>query len=184
MSSIIRLHRLLSLAAVSLSVAVLLSPPAYASQCELPRVDGGRKFVVEAWALPDVRFDVGEPLRLQMRVSSPSFLSLFHVSTSCKVTRLIHNLSMRPAEIVDFPLLESGLQIVVKPPAGPEAFYLVATRTPLEFLSGADVLRESGGVATLDLSPAQYYRRLNDALGRIDPDDWSVSTLSTSVVAH
>ena len=106
------------------------------------------------------------------------------MSTSCKVTRLIHNLAMRPTEIVDFPLSESGLQIVVKPPAGNEAFYLVTTRDPFEFLSGADILGDSGGIASLDLSPAQYYRRLNDALGRVNPDDWSVTTLHTAVVAH
>ena len=184
MSSAIHPRSPLLLVVASLSVAVLLAKPAYASQCELPTIYEGRKFVVEAWAVPDGRFNVGEPLRLQMRVSSPSFLSLFHVSTSCKVTRFIHNLAMRPAEIIDFPLSESGVQIVVKPPAGDEAFYLVATRSPLEFLSGADLLKEAGGIATLDLSPAQYNRRLNDALGRINPDDWSVATLQTSVVAH
>ena len=91
---------------------------------------------------------------------------------------------MSPTEIVDFPLSESGLQIVVKPPAGNEAFYLVTTRDPFEFLSGADILGDSGGIASLDLSPAQYYRRLNDALGRVNPDDWSVTTLHTAVVAH
>ena len=90
-------------ALVSLSAAALLAPTTHAAQCELPRIDEGRKFVVEAWAVPDARFNVGEPLRLQMRVSTPSFLSLFHVSTSCKVTRLLHNVTMRPAEIVDSP---------------------------------------------------------------------------------
>ena len=172
------------LALVAFSVAAVLASPAYAAQCELPSIAEGRKFVVEAWAVPDARFNVGEPLRLQMRVSTPSFLSLFHVSTSCKVTRLVHNRAMRPAEIVDFPLPENKLQIVVKPPSGSEAFYLVSTRDPFEFLSAADILREAGGIASLDLSPAQYYRRLIDALGRINPDDWSVTTLPTSVVAH
>ena len=185
MPSIFELRR--NLAILSLLVfsgAALLNSPAKASQCELPHMAESRKFVVEAWAVPDARFNVGEPLRLQMRVSTPSFLSLFHVSTSCKVTRLMHNRAMRPAEIVDFPLAESGLQIVVKPPAGSEAFYLVSTRDAFEFLSSADTSREAGGIASLNLSPAQYYRRLNDALGRINPDDWSVTTLSTSVVAH
>ena len=178
-------RRIVSLCAlVSLTAAALLAPTTHAAQCELPRIDEGRKFVVEAWAVPDARFNVGEPLRLQMRVSTPSFLSLFHVSTSCKVTRLLHNVTMRPAEIVDFPLPESGLQIVVKPPSGPEAFYLVTSRAPFDFLSGADILREAGGIAGLDLSPAQYYRRLKDALGRVNPDDWSVTTLPTSVVTH
>jgi hypothetical protein len=167
-----------------MSAAVLLAKPASALQCELPVIQKSPKFMAEAWAVPDARFNVGEPLRIQMRVSSPSFLSLFHVSTSCKVTRLIHNLSMRPTEIVDFPSPKSEMQIVVKPPAGDEAFYLVTTRDPFEFLSGADILGDSGGIASLDLSPAQYYRRLNDALGRVNPDDWSVTTLQTSVEAH
>lgn len=171
-------------ALVALTVAALIVSSARASECELPTLDEGRKFVVEAWAIPDGRFDVGEPLRLQMRVSAPSFLSLFHVSTSCKVTRLIHNLSMRPAEIVDFPSPESGLEIVVKPPPGVEVFHLVSTRDPFEFLSRADILRESGGIASLDLNPGQYFRRLNDAIGRVNPDDWSVTTLLTAVVAH
>lgn len=183
--SIVKRFSSLSLVVVAaLTVAVLLAKPASALECELQRFDGGRKFVVEAWAVPDAEFDVGEPLRLQMRVSSPSFLNLFHVSTSCKVTRLIHNLAIRPAVIIDFPLSESGIEIVVKPPAGDEAFHLVSTRTPFEFLSGADILRQTGDIAALDLNPAQYYRRLNDALGRVNPDDWSVTTLHTSVVTH
>ena len=141
------------------------------------QINESRKFVVEAWGVPDARFNVGEPLRLQMRVSSPSFLSLFHISTSCKVTRLVHNFSMRPTEIVDFPLAGRGLQIVVKPPAGNEAFHVVTTRAPFEFLSGADILSASGEIARLDLNPEQYFRRLNDSLGRVNPDDWSITTL-------
>ena len=174
----------LSALSIAISVGATFAWPANASQCELPSMTEGRKFVVEAWAVPDKSFNVGEPLRLQMRVSTPSFLTLFHVSTSCKVTRLIHNRAMRPAEIVDFPFPDGEIQIIVKPPAGSEAFYLVSTRDPFEFLSGADILRDTGGVASLDLSPEQYYRRLDDALGRINPDDWSVTTLKTSVVAH
>ena len=170
--------------AVSLSAAVLTGSGASALQCELPQINEGRTFVVEAWGVPDTRFNVGEPLRLQMRVSSPSFLSLYHIGTSCKVTRLVHNFSMQPTEIVDFPLSGSGIQVVVKPPAGNEAIHVITTRTPLEFLSGADILSGSGDIASLDLNPEQYFRRLNDALGRINPYDWSVTTLLITVVAH
>ena len=123
----------------SVSAAALVVPSAHAAPCVLADINGGRKFVVEAWAVPDARFDVGEPIRIQMRVSTPSFLSLFHVSTSCKVTRLLRNFEMSATEIVDFPSPESGLRIVVKPPAGPEAFYLVSTRNQFDFLSGADI---------------------------------------------
>ena len=141
-----RHRRILSFAMLaSVSAAALIGPPAHATPCVLADVNEGRKFVVEAWAVPDARFDVGEPFRIQMRVSTPSFLSLFHVSTSCKVTRLLRNFRMSPAEIVDFPSPESGLQVVVKPPAGPEAFYLVSTRNQFDFLSGADILSEAAG---------------------------------------
>ena len=51
---------------------------------------------------------------------------------------------MQPTEIVNFPLDGSGLAITVKPPAGTEGFYFVATRNKLEFLSGADIPRRSG----------------------------------------
>lgn len=180
----ILIRRCLLVALAGFSAAMLLAKPSTAADCELPSLYEGRTFVAEAWAVPDPAFNVGEPLRIQMRVASPSFLSLFHVSTSCKVTRLINNRTMRPAEIVDFPSSKSGIQVLVKPPAGDEAFYFVTTRDPFEFLSGADILRESGGIASLDLSPVQYYRRLNDALGRVNPDDWSVTTLLTSVVSH
>ena len=184
MLSIMRTRNLVLVAAAASTAFMLLSKPASAVQCDLAEVHEGRKFVAEAWAVPDPKFNVGEPLRIQMRVASSSFLSLFHVSTSCKVTRLIHNLTMRPAEIVDFPSSQSGIQVLVKPPAGREAFYFVTTRDRFEFLSGADILRDSGGIASLDLNPVQYYRRLNDALGRVNPDDWSVTTLLTTVVSH
>ena len=154
------------------------------TRCELPSFEGGRKYVVEAWARPDSAFDVGEPLRLQMRSSSPSYMSVFYVSTSCKVTRLLNNHPVQAAEIVDFPISASGLQMTVKPPTGDEAFHFVATRDRLDFLSPADILGEAAGIANLDLSPAQFHERLADARSRINPDDWSATTLRTSVVAH
>ena len=91
---------------------------------------------------------------------------------------------MAAAEIVDFPLPESGLQMTVKPPAGDEAFYFIATRAPMDILSGSDILSETVGIASLDLSPGQFYQRLSDARGRIDPDYWSTRTLLTSVIGR
>ena len=158
--------------------------PVEQSGCELPELPGRSKYVVEAWPVPDSEFNVGEPLRIQMRVSTPAYMNIFHVSTSCKVTRLLHNHAIADAEIVDFPLPESGLQMTVKPPAGQEAFYFVATRSPMEFLSGSDILNETLGIASLDLSPAQFFQRLNVARGRTNPDDWSAKTLLTSVIDH
>ena len=176
-----RSHLLLAIA--SLFVAVLLAKPVSASRCDLLTMNEDRKIVVEAWAVPDARFNAGEQLRLQMGVSSPSFLSLFHVSASCEVTRPINNRSICSA-IADIPDSGSTIQIVARPPAGYEAFYPVTTRDAFEFLSGADIVAEAGGMATLDLRPAPYYRRLNVARGRINPVDWSVAPLPTSVVAH
>ena len=174
---------LLLLAIAPLSVAVLFTKPSSASQCDFLTMNESHKSVVEAWSVPSVRFNVGERLRLQMGFSSPSFLSIFHVSTSCKVTRLIYYNSIRSA-IVDIPDSGSSIQIVVRPPAGDEGFYPVTTGDTFEFLSGADILAQAGGMATLDLKPAPYYRRLNVARGRNNPIDWSVAPLPTSVVAH
>ena len=156
-------------------------------RCELRSFDGGRSFVVEAWGLPDSNFDVGEPLRLQMRASAAAHMSVYYVSSSCKVTRLLNNRPVKATEIVEFPTPESGLVMTVKPPAGEEAFYFVATREPLDFLSGGtggDILGQGAGVASLDLSPEQFYRRLEDTRGRINPDNWSAKTLRTRVVGH
>ena len=156
-------------------------------RCELRNFDGGRSFNVEAWGLPDSNFDVGEPLRLQMRASAASYVSVYYVSSSCKVTRLLNNRPVKATEIVDFPTAESGLVMTVKPPAGDEAFYFVATREPLDFLSGGtggDILGQGAGVASLDMSPDQFYRRLDDTRGRVNPDDWSARTLRTRVIGH
>ncbi len=156
-------------------------------RCRLRNFDGGRSFTVEAWGLPDADFDVGEPLRLQVRVSAAAHVSVYYVSSSCKVTRLMHNRPVRATEIVDFPTPESGLTMAVKPPAGEEAFYFLATREPVDFLSGGgggDILRRSSGIASLDMNPEQFYRRLEDARGRINPADWSTKTLRTRVIAQ
>lgn len=156
-------------------------------RCELRSFDGGRSFVVEAWGLPDANFDVGEPLRLQMRASAAAYMSVYYVSSSCKVTRLLNNRQVAATEIVDFPTPESGLVMTVKPPAGEEAFYFVASREPLDFLSGGtggDILGQGAGVSSLDLSPDQFYRRLEDTRGRINPGDWSARTLRTRVIGH
>ena len=155
--------------------------------CELRNFDGGRAFRVEAWGLPDANFDVGEPLRLQMRVSAAAHMSVYYVSSSCKVTRLLNNRPVKATEILDFPTRESGHVMTVKPPAGREAFYFIATREPIDFLSGGtggDILGQAAGVASLDLSPAQFYRRLEDARGRTNPDNWSARTLRTRVIGH
>ena len=151
------------------------------SDCELVRYDGGATFLVETWAVPDQEFDVGEPLRLQLRVSSPAYVNIFHVGTSCKVTRLLHNHSINATEIVDFPLPGSGIEIIVKPPEGLEGFYVVATRKELAFLAADDIRQGGSGIASLDLDPGQFYQRLEDMLGRVNPADWSVTTLLTSV---
>ena len=157
--------------------------PVEVERCERPVLQGGRAFVAEAWAVPDGQFDVGEPLRLQMRASAPAYLNVFHVGTSCKVTRLLRDLHVRETEIVDFPLAGSGVEITVKPPAGDEAFYLLATRVPSNFLAGEDLLG-GGDIASVDLDPEQFYRRLEQAVARIDPNDVSMATLRTTVVAR
>ena len=156
-------------------------------KCQLRNFDGGHAFRVEAWGLPDSNFDVGEPLRLQMRVSAAAHMSVYYVSSSCKVARLLNNHPVQATEIVDFPTRESGLVMTVKPPAGREAFYFIATREPIDFLSGGtggDILGQAAGVASLDLSPAQFYRRLEDTRGRINPDNWSARTLRARVIGH
>ncbi len=149
--------------------------------CELRNYKEGTKFVAEAWAVPDERFNVGEPLRLQMRVSSPTYMNVFHVSTSCKVTRLVSNRPMVSGEIVDFPA--QNLQVTVKPPPGEEAFYFVATRAELRVFAPADVL-QGEDVARLDLTPEEFFVRLDQARGRINPDDLSITSLRTAVVRH
>ena len=163
-------------------------PPAPPEEpCYLRDFSGGRSFAVEAWGLPDANFDVGEPLRLQMRVSAAAYVSVYYVSSSCKVTRLLSNHAVEATQIVDFPTPESGLAMTVKPPTGNEAFYFVATREPVDFLAGGtggDILGEGAGVSSLDLSPEQFYRRLEDARGRINPDNWSARTLRTRVMGH
>ena len=169
---------------VEVTDEVPVEPTVEQAGCLLPEINKGAKYVVEAWAIPNANFDVGEPLRLQMRVSTSAYINIFYVSTSCKVTRLLHNHAIAEAEIVDFPLPESNLQMTVKPPAGEEAFYFIASRSPLDFLSASDILSETLGIANLDLDSAQFYQRMDDTLGRINPDDWSARTLLTSVISH
>ncbi len=166
---------------VPVEVPVRVEVPVPMPDCELRGFGGGNKFVVEAWTVPDASYNVGEPLSLQMRVSAPAWTSVFHVGSSCKVTRLMHNRRMTETEIVDFP--GPGIQMTVKPPAGEEAFYFVATREAFDFLSDADVL-DSGEIARVDLSPEQFYVRLDQAKGRINPDDLSMTTLRTTIVSH
>ena len=178
------MRQVVSILAAASVLGAASTPVATAAECDLPSFEKHHRFVAEAWAIPDPFFDVGEPLRLQMRVSTPAHMTIFHVSTSCKVTRLLNNLAMEPTEIVDFPLSGSRVTITVKPPAGTEAFYFVAARDKLDFLSRADILAESAGIASLDLDPRQFDRRLDDALGRINPADVSVSTLVTHVRSH
>ena len=176
-----------SVAACGPTKQVVVEVPVEAPKCELRNFDGGRSFVVEAWGVPDANFDVGEPLRLQMRSSAAAHMSVYYVSSSCKVTRLLSNLRIGATEIVDFPTRESGLVMTVKPPAGDEVFYFIATREPVDFLSGStggDILGQAAGVTSLDLSPAQFYRRLEDARGRINPDNWSANSMRTRVIGH
>ena len=175
---------------VEVPVEVAVEVPVEVPNCQLRNFDGGRSFVVEAWGLPDEMFDIGEPLQLQMRASAAAHISVYYISSSCKVARLLNNYPVKATEIVDFPTRASGLVMTVKPPAGEEAFYFIATREPLDFLAsgtGGDIMGNIGettGIASLDLSVDQFYRRLQDAKGRINPDDWSARTLRTQVIAH
>lgn len=164
-------------------VEVPVEVPVEVERCERPVLQGGRAFVAEAWPVPDGQFDVGEPLRLQMRVSAPAYVNLFHVGTSCKVTRLLRDRRVRETEIIDFPPAGGGVAVTVKPPAGDEAFYLLATRAPADFLAAGDLLG-GGDIASVDLDPEQFYARLEQAVSRIDPNDVSMTTLRTTVVAR
>ena len=155
-----------------------------APACTVARIDTQNKYAVEAWGVPDARFAVGEPLTLQMRLGAPAYVTLFHVSSSCKVTRLLDNARMPMAQILDYPAKGGGLSISVKPPGGREGFYFIATLERLAFLSPGDVLSESGGIASIDMSPAQFYARLEQARARMDPASWGVTTLRTEVVEH
>ena len=151
--------------------------------CRLPEYQRARSFRVEAWAVPDPQFNVGEPLGAQVRVSTPAYVNMYHISTSCKVTQLLHNVRVEPAQIADFPRQNSRM-IIVKPPTGDEAFYVIATREPMAFIAEADILQGGGGLASIDLNPEQFYQRLDQVLSRINPDDLSVSTLRTSIVGN
>ncbi|MCY4129618.1 MAG: DUF4384 domain-containing protein [Gammaproteobacteria bacterium] len=154
-------------------------------KCDLERLQASRKFVAEAWAVPDANFNFGEPLTFQMRVSSNSYTTIFHVSTSCKVTRLLYNAPMKAGAIVDYPLRGSGIRITVKPPVGQEAFYIIATRKKLEFLAGADILRAQGsGIARLDLNTTQFFERVKQFRDRVNPDELSITTLKISILAN
>ena len=73
--------------------------------------------------------------------------------------------------------------MIVKPPAGNEAFYFVATREPIDVLASADLMG-SGEIAALDLSPAQFYTRLDQITGRINPADVSMTTVRTTVMGN
>ena len=152
--------------------------------CDIPDLRTRGSYAVEVWGIPNSRFNVGEALNLQLRVSAPSHVTMFHVSTSCKVTRLLDNEQLPMAKIVDFPARGSGMAITVKPPGGREGFYVIATRNRLSFLSAGDILREQGGIAALDMAPAQFYQRLEQARARSNPAEWSLTTLRTDVVEN
>ena len=151
------------------------------SRCELQRFRKNATFLAEAWAIPDHKFNVGEPLRLQMRASATTYLNLFHVSTSCKVTRVVYNQAMAAGEIVDVPT--RGVQVTVKPPPGNEGFYFVATRAELNMFAQADILR-GDEIAILDMTPEEFFVRLDQASRRVNPADLSIFTLRTAVVQH
>ena len=73
--------------------------------------------------------------------------------------------------------------MIVKPPAGEEAFYFLATREKIDVLAAADLLG-SGEIVSLDLSPAEFYTRIDQITGRINPNDLGVTTLRTLVVSN
>ena len=165
-------------------VSVPVEVPVEVPDCDVPNLRSDGSYRVEAWAVPDSRFDVGEPLALQVRVSAPSYVTLFHVSTSCKVTRLLDNRKMPMREVVDFPTKGSGMRVTVKPPGGREGFYFIATLDRLAFLASGDILQESNEVAAIDMTPAEFYRRVEQARARMNPADWTLTTLRTTVTQH
>ena len=158
--------------------------PVEVPRCTLQAHDHSATFTVDAWAVPDNRFMIGELLTLQMRVSAPAYMSIFHVSTSCKVTRLLNNAFLKVNEITDFPLRDGNIQMAVKPPAGEEGFYFIATREKFDFLSESDILSGRGEIVSLDMSPDEFYSRLEQARSRIAPTNWGSRTLKVFVQTH
>lgn len=179
-----------NLARVAMGVA-LLSSSACSGQtaftstnCAVRDITAISTYSVEAWGIPDNSFAVGEALRLQIRTAAPAYVTMFHVSSSCEVTRLLDNARIPNATIIDYPPQGSGIQVAVGPPDGAEGFYIIATLDELTFLSPGDILSESGDIASLNMSPAQFYQRLEQARARMNPAEWGLTTLRTEVVEH
>lgn len=86
--------------------------------------------------------------------------------------------------IIDFPFLRSDFRITVKLPAGDEVSCFAAILNPMEFLSGPDIPRETAVVANLDSGTARFFKRLDGALCRINPDGWRTATLGTVAVGR
>ena len=94
---------------------------------------------------------------------------------------------MKPTQVIginDFPFLQRDIRITVKLPAGGETLCFSAIVNPMKFLSDADIPRETAGVANLDSSPALFFKRLDGALRRIDPDGWRTATPGTPVAGR
>ena len=169
---------------VEVPVERVVEVPMEVPKCTLHNWVTQGKYAVEAWGVPDNRYAVGEPLTIQMRTAAPAYVTMFHVSSSCKVTRLLDNVQTPMATMIEFPAKDSGLRIIVKPPSGPERFYVIATLEKLSFLSEGDILSESNGIAAIDMSPDEFYQRLEQVRARSNPSSWGLTTLRTEVIEH
>lgn len=82
------------------------------------------------------------------------------------------------------PFLPRDFRTTVKQPEGGKPFCLPAIPNSMKFLSDADILRETAGVANLDSSSARFSKRLDGALRRINPDRWRTATPGTVLVGR
>ncbi len=138
-------------------------------------------FTVDVWSPEKTPFRVGQDLALNMRSAAPAYLSLFHVSSSCKATQLVANKQVGAGDTASFP--EGGLRATIKPPGGKEYYILVATTQQLDWRTGSDSLGD-GAVSSLDMTPQQMVGRLNQTLARLAPNAWSTRTLTVQILEN
>lgn len=138
-----------------------------------PRAD----FEVLLWSESKIPLFIGSYPRLKLLATTDAYLSLYAVSSSGKVLRLMANHPVQANQIVTIGEPENLVSYRLTPPTGTENFLLIGARQPLTWTEAAD-MRDIEPPVELALTPDQLRDGLWTALHTFPSDAWNTAVFS------
>ena len=124
---------------------------------------------------------IGQLLKLYITSQIDGFVNLYHINSSGKTARLLHNKKVIADKTISFPGPMGKINFQFDPPTGEEIYILIMTKTSQQWLTQAD-LKGHGALTALALTARQLVDRLAVTTRQIDAKTWNSAVLRLPLI--